>query len=217
MASKEQRAERTQGDRRAERVLSAARELFFERGYRGTTMQQIAKRAGYSKRTAYLDYRNKDELFISVCAEGGALLLEKLQAVPVAELSIEDGIESYLDVYIRFSREDRGYFRMIFNESTPDIIECCSPAVASRVGEIERACLGVVADWVERAIAAKQLPDVDPWETAGIIVGSVTGIILMTMAGSQSVYSQTSLESLARKAIWAYWRGLRLSGDGGPK
>ena len=48
---------RQHGQRR-EQVLGAARELFVAKGYRGTTIQEIARRAGYSKRTVYLDYQS---------------------------------------------------------------------------------------------------------------------------------------------------------------
>ena len=47
-------------------LLSAARQLFFKRGYIGTTVEQVAKAAGFSKRTVYLYFKNKDELFLSV-------------------------------------------------------------------------------------------------------------------------------------------------------
>ena len=53
------------------------------------------------------------------------------------------------------------------------------------------------------------IPAVDPWDTAGIFIGTATGIILLSTGGIQTVFSQTSLESLAKKAIWTFWSGLR--------
>lgn len=41
------------------RVVEAAIELFLERGVRGTTMQEIAKRAGVAVGTLYLYYKDK--------------------------------------------------------------------------------------------------------------------------------------------------------------
>ena len=67
---------RTRERSRGGAILEAARELFFKNGYRGTTVQQIASQAGYSKRTVYLDYLSKDELFMTICVEGGELLPE---------------------------------------------------------------------------------------------------------------------------------------------
>lgn len=202
-------------DRRLE-VLEAARALFFQQGYRATTIQQIAERAGYSKRTVYLDFETKDELFMTICAEGGELILGALDAVPASELTVEGLIDQFVELFIAFSREHREYFRMIFSEATPEIIATCSPGLRERLARLERDCLGVVVAWVERAIREGLVPAVDPWEAAGILVGAATGIILLSMGGSQTVYSQRGREELVRKAVQTYWRGLKSAEPGAP-
>ncbi len=204
---------RRQGNRR-EQVLEAARELFFANGYRGTTVEQIARRAGYSKRTVYLDYRNKDELFITVCAQGGELLFEHLKQIPQEEIPIETAISLITRAYISFFRDHSEYYRMIFSEATPEMIENCSEQLRARVASIEQACLGVVVAWTERAIREGVIPRwIDPWEAAGIFVGSATGIILLSMGGIQTVFSKEALESLVNKATWTLWMGLRAIKD----
>jgi hypothetical protein len=52
---------------------------------------------------------------------------------------------------------------------------------------------------------------VDPWETAGILTGAATGIILLSMGGSQSVFTRQTRQTLARKAVSTIWRGLAVS------
>jgi TetR/AcrR family transcriptional repressor of mexJK operon len=44
-------------------VVDAARALFMEQGYAGTTMDDIARRAGLTKRTLYNNYADKEALF----------------------------------------------------------------------------------------------------------------------------------------------------------
>lgn len=208
--------ESTRGKSARERsveVLDAARQLFFERGYRGTTIQEIAGRAGYSKRTVYLDYRNKDELFMTVCAEGGELLLRKMREMPVHRLTVEECVERFLDVFVAFSREHREYFRMIFSEATPEVVANCSEPLQQSVATLERALMTVVVELAERAVHEGSIAAVDPWETAGIFVGSAAGIALLSMGGSQTIFSQRSLEALVKQAIWTFWRGLQLSAD----
>lgn len=179
-------------------------------------MQQIAAEAGYSKRAVYLDYLNKDEVFISVCAEGLALLLEKLREVPWEGLPVETSIDRFLEVYIAFSHNHPQYFRMIFSEATPTIIANCSEQIRNRVAGLERACLGVVVGLIESAIRERFIQEIEPWEAAGIVVGTATGIILLSMGGSQTVFSRETLESLVTRAIRTLWRGLRLREDQAP-
>ena len=40
--------------------------MFFEKGYFGSTIDEIARRAGISKGTVYLYFKNKDELYVSL-------------------------------------------------------------------------------------------------------------------------------------------------------
>ena len=50
-------------------VVAAARALFLSRGYGGTTVEDIAVRAGLTKRTVYNNYPDKEALFRQIVAE----------------------------------------------------------------------------------------------------------------------------------------------------
>jgi AcrR family transcriptional regulator len=192
---------------RREEILGAARELFFAKGYHGTTIEQVARLAGYSKRAVYLDFLNKDELFITLCVEGGDLLFQRLNQSRQQQTSLESGIELYLKAYIDFSREQSEYYRMIFSEATPEIIANCSEALRARLEGVERACLGVLVDLAQRAMREGVIPKIDPWEAAVAFLGSATGIIQL-FRGIQVIFSREALESLARKTTWMLWAGL---------
>src|SRR5450759_2431787 len=48
------------------RIIASAYALFCELGYRGTTMQSIAERAGVAVQTVYFTFRTKDDLLQAV-------------------------------------------------------------------------------------------------------------------------------------------------------
>jgi len=56
-------------DQRPAEVLAAALELFVERGYAATRLDDVAARAGVSKGTLYLYFPNKEELFKALVRE----------------------------------------------------------------------------------------------------------------------------------------------------
>ena len=68
-------------DARPEELVAAALEVFVERGYEGTTLADVARRAGVTKGTIYLYFENKEALFkavvrqtiVPVIAQGEAL------------------------------------------------------------------------------------------------------------------------------------------------
>ena len=84
-----------------------------------------------------------------------------------------------------------------------------SDELRERLAVQERACLTTVVHVVERAIDQGITPPIDPWETAVIFWGMVTGIILLSLGGSQTVFSRRSREELIRKAIWILFEGFK--------
>jgi len=53
-------------DARPEEIIAAALDLFVERGYASTRLDDVAARAGVSKGTLYLYFENKEDLFKAV-------------------------------------------------------------------------------------------------------------------------------------------------------
>lgn len=56
-------------ERTRKKILAAAKEEFFEKGYNGTRVESIAKRAGLNKQLIYHYFKGKDELINETIAE----------------------------------------------------------------------------------------------------------------------------------------------------
>ncbi|NIK58530.1 TetR family transcriptional regulator [Kribbella shirazensis] len=87
-----------------ERILSASRALFAERGYRATSMQAIADQVGITKAALYYHFASKDDILRQLTLP----LLDELEtALADAEASGDpeavrwNAIEGYVDVYLR--------------------------------------------------------------------------------------------------------------------
>lgn len=50
-------------------ILHAALEVFFEKGYSKTTLEDIAKKAGISKGPIYWNFKNKSDVYVAVMKE----------------------------------------------------------------------------------------------------------------------------------------------------
>jgi AcrR family transcriptional regulator len=74
---------RRKDDRPAE-LTAAALQVFVERGYAATRLEDVATRASVSKGTLYLYFRNKEELFKAVVRQGLVETIEMGEAL-VAE------------------------------------------------------------------------------------------------------------------------------------
>src|SRR5215510_823414 len=75
----EPRFERRKEARTGE-ILDAALEVFVERGYAATRLDDVAQRAGVSKGTVYLYFDSKEELFKAVVRSGIVRAIEEAEA-----------------------------------------------------------------------------------------------------------------------------------------
>jgi AcrR family transcriptional regulator len=82
-------------DARPGEILDAALNLFVERGYAVTRLEDVAQRAGVSKGTVYLYFDSKEELFKAVVRSG------LVRAIEEAEGQLADSDESSAELLRR--------------------------------------------------------------------------------------------------------------------
>jgi TetR/AcrR family acrAB operon transcriptional repressor len=115
-------AEQTRQD-----ILNAALELFHERGYSRTTLDQIARKAGVTRGAIYWHFKDKVDLFVGLKdeIEGSAgIRLEDLLQMPVVSLvDIQDGLLRYFR-QMEADQRFRRYFETVFfrTEFTDDLL-----------------------------------------------------------------------------------------------
>ncbi|WP_280332426.1 TetR/AcrR family transcriptional regulator [Nocardia wallacei] len=81
-------------------LLAVAREVFLERGFAGTTMDEIASRAGVSKASLYREHPSKAGLFAAVVAHWTTAGREALRPA-LAKLAAAEDIRAELIIWAR--------------------------------------------------------------------------------------------------------------------
>lgn len=82
------------------KIIDAARTLFYEKGYMGTTVRDIAKKAGVNLALLHYYFRTKDNIFKIVFEKAFTLLFNKLNRALVSEKNIFEKIELMVDSYV---------------------------------------------------------------------------------------------------------------------
>ncbi len=103
-----------------ENIASAASVLFMEKGITETSMDDIAKAAGYSKATLYVYFKNKEEII-------GILVLDsmkKLYGYIVSALEQQESTKSRYDLIcdglVQYQEEFPFYFKMVLDKINID-------------------------------------------------------------------------------------------------
>ncbi|MCX8122729.1 MAG: TetR/AcrR family transcriptional regulator [Spirochaetes bacterium] len=109
------KTERIQWEREQKliRFIEIAQEIFFQKGYDATTIDEVAYRAGYNKRTLYHYFKDKEELFLAVVLKGLKLFNEKLQEAFNNPIEGHTILYSIGKAFFSFFLEHPQYFNMI--------------------------------------------------------------------------------------------------------
>ncbi len=108
-------------------VLSVASEYFLSHGYKGTSINAMARDSGISKESIYRYFSSKKELFEAVVAKELAEYKERLQFsnFEYESLSLDDALKRTVESIINAVSSDRtlALRRLIFQETiqSPDI------------------------------------------------------------------------------------------------
>lgn len=97
----------------ADKILMAAEELLGELGYDGTSVRDIAKRAGVNKALVFYHFNSKAELFERVLDRYYEAHLTALETGFRSQGSIRERLHTMIDVYFDFAIENRLYPRLI--------------------------------------------------------------------------------------------------------
>lgn len=71
---------RRRPEARPEELLESALTVFGERGYRATTLAEVARHAGVSKGTVYLYFASKDDLFVAMVEKSVVAMIAEAEA-----------------------------------------------------------------------------------------------------------------------------------------
>src|ERR1035441_6338030 len=133
------RPRRLGAKQRREQLVATAQRLFGERGYRATTMEDIATAAGVTKPLLYQHFTSKRALYLELVHRVSTELLEALgsanrRASGPREM-VENGFRAYFELIV--THEDS--FRLLFGRQAPD-----DPELFTAVRQVETAVLDII-------------------------------------------------------------------------
>jgi len=151
------RPPRTQAaEERRSAILAAALEEFTARGYEGTRLDDVAKRAGVAKGTIYLYFADKQTLFqelVRSMVHPVLGMLDKMRGIDIPARMLVEGL---LGTFVRevYGTRRKDLIRLILNEGPrfPAIAEFYYHEVIERV-------LGIIRPILARAAERGELPN----------------------------------------------------------
>ncbi|MGH9038299.1 MAG: TetR/AcrR family transcriptional regulator [Acidimicrobiia bacterium] len=127
------------------RLLESAAVLFAERGFAGTSVEDIAERAGFSRGAFYSNFEHKDDLFLALLDDRLERELHALEET----LSGEDGPGAFLELLRRGGgrRSEPREWTLLLAEFSLHVMR--HPALAPKLATRQQAMRAAVARLIE--------------------------------------------------------------------
>lgn len=179
-------AREAQREAKRNAVLSTAAQMFNERGFRATSLDDIAARLHVTKPTLYYYVKNKDEILLECVKKGLHMTLEGIEASRQAGGNAVDQLRACMQVYADIVTQPFGMCLIrIGDEEVP---EPSRTELRRMKSEIDQAFRRLVAQGVQEGTLAP----CDPKMTAFVIAGALSWIGRWYQSGGQYSAAQVA-------------------------
>ena len=178
-----QRQEEEKRERR-ERILTAARTVFFEKGFLNATMRDIALEAALSPGLIYHYFQGKDDLYGEICREAFMNLIRDLDQAARDGSDARQRLTAVARAYVDFYLDNPEYFDLISFRDLGFKKVDLSATIRRKLDDLSLTALGIVKKLVEEGIrdgSIRRLGGI--WEMTMGVWSPLEGLIFIHKRG----------------------------------
>lgn len=173
------RRKKEPGSIHRQNIADTAQELFMQKGIEGTSMSEIAKKAGYSKATLYVYFKNKEELV-------GFLVLESMEKLYTHILDAlkttshtKERYDNICQALVIYQQEYPFYFQLALSEINIDFTHTDFLPEEMETFRIGEKINDIVREFIQEGIDNGDLrADIPIMPTIFSFWGMMSGLIL---------------------------------------
>lgn len=143
-------------------ILRAAEKLFSSKGFFSTTIADIVEKAGVSRGTFYLYFKDREQVFAALLSR----TVDEMFSLSASRQtgSLQERVESANRAYLEAFRRHRSFMRSALQVATFD------PGVAKALKGLRGKFVERIRTHLDRAIARGECRDIDPAITSFLLV-----------------------------------------------
>ena len=159
---------------RQKQILDVATEVFSERGFANTDVDEIAKLAKLGKGTVYRYFRNKKNLFLSVVDKGIDTLKDFVLEEMAKEKEPLDKIKKAIETYLRFFEKHSNLIGILIHEQSE-----FQKRIQKRYFDQYYEHINKMEDVFRQGIVKGQIKKIDVKGAIGILTNMLNGLVYM--------------------------------------
>lgn len=205
----EERRRREKEQRRSV-ILNAARKLFFEKGFKYVTVDNIAKKSELSKGSIYLYFSSKEEIYTHILFRDIEKFNRKSAHLFENSKSATELILEFACIYIDFFMNDRELFRimMTFMLHTEDMN--LAETVNEHIIEVTNNTVKIIETILRRGIEQGEFPaDINVRQCRNAIWGFLNGVVSLHLFTGKEANRDERIRSTIKGSLSIFIRGLK--------
>jgi TetR/AcrR family transcriptional regulator len=163
---------------RMERILDSAEKLFVEKGYTGTSINDIAEEADFSRTSIYQYFTSKEEIYLHILERYTEPLTERLQQATADALTVSAKIRAFLDELRKMKREKSNFFELYFIQRHQ--VEPRLPReLRSRLNAKRRRLQNVFREFYREGVERGEVRDIRVKDASNLFFAQIMGMMLL--------------------------------------
>jgi AcrR family transcriptional regulator len=134
-----------------DQILRTAADLFRERGFPATTLDDIARPLGMSKASLYGYFRAKEEILAAISQETIERFTHELNLVLASPLPPEDKLRRIVREHVRYVISNRSFLTVFFSEEA-NLPARFARALAARKDRYDKGVESVIVEGIRRGV-----------------------------------------------------------------
>jgi AcrR family transcriptional regulator len=197
-------------DQRRSAILNAARKLFFEKGFRYVTVENIARKAELSKGSIYLYFNSKEEIYTQILLNDIDKFNKKSSLIFQNGKSAAELVMDFAFIYVDFFLNDRELFRimMTFMLHTEDMN--LAETVNQHIIEVTNNTVKIIETILQQGIEKGEFPsDINLRLSRNAMWGLLNGIISLHLFTGKEAHKEERIRSAVKASLDIFINGLK--------
>ena len=199
---------------RRQQIQKAAKGLFTERGFKSTTMEDIAKKAELSPATIYQYFRSKQNLYSSLNLKVFQGLLDETKVIcDNRKLSSEEKLLKFKDAMYKVFLGDALFLRNILHLQLEELGDPSIEDLLSELNLMFKNIMSMIAHAYEEGVKEGLFRDGHSIAHIDIIWGMFCGIMVLEEAKKTIKPKNDFFKGTLDKAFDIFLRGIKTGGS----
>ena len=163
---------------RMELILDRAEQLFVDKGYAATSVNDIAEAADFSRTSIYQYFGSKEEIYLHILERYTDLLTERVREAASGSPTVPGKIRAFLDEIRRMIREKPNFFEMYFIQRHQVELRL-SAELKGRLNAKRRRLENVFREFYRRGIERGEVRRIRFKDASNLFFAQIMGMMLL--------------------------------------